>query len=43
MPVGTAPALDAQRLRADFAVFEELLDGKPIAGPGRPKRASSSS
>ncbi len=31
MPVGTAPALDAQRLRADFAVFEELLDGKPIA------------
>jgi cysteine desulfurase/selenocysteine lyase len=31
MPVGTAPALDAQRLRADFAVFEELVDGKPIA------------
>jgi cysteine desulfurase/selenocysteine lyase len=25
------PALDAHRLRADFAVFEELLDGKPVA------------
>jgi len=31
MAIGTAPALDAQRLRADFAVFEELFDGKPIA------------
>ena len=26
-----APALDAHRLRADFAVFEELLDGRPVA------------
>jgi cysteine desulfurase/selenocysteine lyase len=26
-----APTLDAHRLRADFAVFEELLDGKPVA------------
>jgi len=25
------PTLDAHRLRADFAVFEELLDGKPVA------------
>lgn len=25
------PALDAHRLRADFAVFEELLDGRPVA------------
>ncbi len=31
MAIGTAPALDAQRLRGDFAVFEELLDGKPLA------------
>ena len=27
----TTPTLDAHRLRADFAVFEELLDGKPVA------------
>jgi cysteine desulfurase/selenocysteine lyase len=27
----TAPTLDAHRLRADFAVFDELLDGKPVA------------
>ena len=27
----TTPALDTERLRADFAVFEELLGGKPIA------------
>src|SRR5688572_13845837 len=27
----TVPALDAHRLRADFAVFEELLDGRPVA------------
>jgi cysteine desulfurase/selenocysteine lyase len=26
-----APTLDAHRLRADFAVFDELLDGKPVA------------
>ena len=31
MPAGTATTLDAKRLRGDFAVFEELLDGKPIA------------
>jgi cysteine desulfurase/selenocysteine lyase len=27
----TVPALDAHRLRKDFAVFEELSDGKPVA------------
>ncbi len=27
----TAPVLDAHRLREDFAVFDELLDGKPVA------------
>ncbi len=26
-----APVLDAQRLRKDFPVFEELFDGKPVA------------
>ena len=26
-----APALDAHRLRGDFAVFEELSDGRPVA------------
>jgi cysteine desulfurase/selenocysteine lyase len=26
-----APVLDAHRLRADFPVFEELFDGKPVA------------
>jgi cysteine desulfurase / selenocysteine lyase len=31
MAVSTAPVLDANRLRADFAVFEELLNDKPIA------------
>ena len=25
------PALDAHRLRADFAVFDELFDGRPVA------------
>ncbi len=27
----SVPVLDAHRLRADFAVFDELVDGKPIA------------
>ena len=27
----TLPALDAHRLRADFAVFDELFDGRPVA------------
>ena len=31
MAATTTPTLDAHRLRADFAVFEELLDGKPVA------------
>jgi len=31
MAATTTPMLDAHRLRADFAVFEELLDGKPVA------------
>src|SRR5213075_741557 len=26
-----APKLDAHRLRADFAVFDELVNGKPVA------------
>jgi cysteine desulfurase/selenocysteine lyase len=29
--VTASPALDAHRLRADFAVFEELVNGKPVA------------
>jgi len=29
--VTTQPKLDANRLRADFAVFEELVNGKPVA------------
>jgi len=29
--VTTDPKLDAHRLRADFAVFEELVNGKPVA------------
>ncbi len=29
--VTTQPKLDAHRLRADFAVFEELVNGKPVA------------
>ena len=31
MAVTTDPKLDANRLRADFAVFEELVNGKPVA------------
>ncbi|MEX2612798.1 MAG: cysteine desulfurase [Gaiellaceae bacterium] len=31
MAVTTQPKLDANRLRADFAVFEELVNGKPVA------------
>jgi len=31
MAVTTAPALDAHRLRADFPVFDELVNGKPVA------------
>ena len=31
MAVTTPPKLDAQRLRADFAVFDELVNGKPVA------------
>ena len=31
MAVTTDPKLDAHRLRADFAVFEELVNGKPVA------------
>jgi cysteine desulfurase/selenocysteine lyase len=29
--VTTEPALDAHRLRADFPVFDELVNGKPVA------------
>jgi cysteine desulfurase/selenocysteine lyase len=29
--VTTTPKLDANRLRADFAVFDELVNGKPVA------------
>src|SRR3954453_22335455 len=31
MAVASTPKLDAERLRADFAVFEELFNGKPVA------------
>ena len=31
MAVTTPPALDAHRLRADFPVFDELVNGKPVA------------
>jgi cysteine desulfurase/selenocysteine lyase len=31
MTVTTERSLDAHRLRADFAVFDELVDGKPVA------------
>jgi cysteine desulfurase/selenocysteine lyase len=31
MAVTTEPALDAHRLRADFPVFDELVNGKPVA------------
>src|SRR5438552_13748885 len=31
MAVTTAATLDANRLRADFPVFEELVNGKPVA------------
>jgi cysteine desulfurase/selenocysteine lyase len=29
--VATHQKLDAERLRADFAVFDELVNGKPVA------------
>ena len=31
MAVTTQPKLDAHRLRADFAVFDELVNGRPVA------------
>src|SRR5881227_3610783 len=31
MAVTQAPKLDAQKLRADFAVFDEVVNGKPVA------------
>jgi cysteine desulfurase / selenocysteine lyase len=31
MAVQAEPRLDAQKLRADFAVFDELVNGKPVA------------
>ena len=31
MAVTTYPKLDAERLRTDFAVFDELVNGKPVA------------
>ena len=31
MTSATLLALDAHRLRADFAVFDELVDGRPVA------------
>jgi len=31
MAVTTHPKLDAERLRTDFAVFDELVNGKPVA------------
>ena len=31
MAVQTTPKLDAERLRADFPVFEQLINGKPLA------------
>jgi cysteine desulfurase/selenocysteine lyase len=31
MAVTTPPALDAHRLRSDFPVFDELVNGKPVA------------
>ena len=31
MAVTTQPALDAHRLRADFPVFDELVNGRPVA------------
>ena len=31
MAVQAQSRLDAQALRADFAVFDELLNGKPVA------------
>jgi cysteine desulfurase / selenocysteine lyase len=31
MAVTAQPRIDARRLRADFAVFEELVNGKPVA------------
>ena len=31
MAVTTQTKLDAHRLRADFAVFDELVNGRPVA------------
>src|SRR4051794_40177672 len=31
MAVAATPKLDAERLRADFRVFDELVNGKPVA------------
>src|SRR3954465_2589626 len=31
MAVASTPKLDAERLRADFRVFDELVNGKPVA------------
>src|SRR6185295_3203374 len=31
MAVTATPKLDAQRLRADFPIFEQLIHGKPLA------------
>jgi cysteine desulfurase / selenocysteine lyase len=31
VPVSPATTLDTERLRADFAVFDELVNGKPVA------------
>ena len=31
MAVTSTPKLDAQKLRADFAVFDELVNGKSVA------------
>ena len=31
MAVTARPKLDAQKLRADFPIFEQLIHGKPLA------------
>jgi cysteine desulfurase / selenocysteine lyase len=31
MAVTAKPKLDAQKLRADFPIFEQLVHGKPLA------------
>src|SRR5262247_3820184 len=31
MAVTSVPKLDAQKLRADFPIFEQLIHGKPLA------------